>query len=316
MSELLVVGAGQMAGAYVSVLKALSQPFKVVGRGEASAARFRDEHDVDVSTGGLEEYLSYSPAPASAIVAVPIEELADSTRLLAQAGTERVLVEKPGALNSNELRALIKSISPTQARVWVAYNRRFFQSTLTARDVIQQDGGVTSFSFEFSEWVDRVLASPTILKVKDAWVVANSSHVLDLAFHLGGVPTELSSWTRGSLPWHQSGDRFAGAGLTDSGALFSYRSDWSSPGRWRVEMNTRSRRLLLSPLETVQQMVHGSLVFESIEINTDLDQAFKPGIYFQTRAFTEGLYDDLCPISEQLQRMYLYERIAGYPANP
>lgn len=315
MIELVVVGTGPMAGAYVSVLKELGLDFDVVGRSEASAAKFRYEHGVDVCTGGLEEYLSHAPAPVAAIVAVPIEELAVCTRLLSHAGTARILVEKPGALNANELDAMIASISTTEARVWIAYNRRFFQSTLIARDIVQEDGGVTSYFFEFSEWVDRVLASPASSQVKDAWVVANSSHVIDLAFHLGGMPTELTSWTRGSLPWHQAGDRFVGAGLADSRALFSYRSDWSSPGRWRVEINTRCRRLLLSPLEVLQQMVHGSLVFEPIEINDDVDQRFKPGIYLQTRAFIQGPHDDLCSLDEQLQRMHLYERIAGYAAS-
>lgn len=315
-NDLLVVGAGAMAAAYVRVLREMGIGFDVVGRGGTSAKKLRDELGVGVRTGGLENYLSRAPAPISAIVAVPVEQLAANTQLLAHAGTKRILVEKPGALNASELHTLITSISSTQAKVWVAYNRRFFQSVLTAQNMIQEDGGVTSFSFEFSEWVNRVLSSPADPRVKEAWVVANSSHVIDLAFYLGGMPTELASWTCGSLPWHHSGDRFSGAGVSDTGALFSFRSDWLSPGRWRVEVNTRKRRLLLLPLEELQVMVHDSLGFEAVELDDDLDRRFKPGIYRQTRSFVEGTFDGLCSLDDHLLRMRLYEQVAGYSAKP
>ena len=312
MTQLLVLGAGPMAAEYVRVLKALGVHFVVVGRGAASAARLRDRFHVEVRTGGLDQYLSCASAPFAAILAVPVEYLASTTQSLAHAGTKRILVEKPGSLNTDELRGLMLATSDTRTQVWIAYNRRFLQSTLVARDLVKEDGGVTSFSFEFSEWVDKVVEAPASPHVKETWVVANSSHVIDLAFYLGGAPTELASWTRGSLSWHRTGDRFAGAGLTDSGALFSYRSDWLSPGRWRVEIGTRNRRILLSPLETLQQMVHGSLEFEAVRIDDDVDRNFKPGLFHQTSAFLQGPSDDLCTLEQQLERMHMYEQIAGY----
>jgi len=260
----------------------------------------------------LDKYLSNAPAPLAAILAVPVEQLAPTTRLLAHAGTKRILVEKPGSLNVRELKALMMATSDARTQAWVAYNRRFLQSTLRARALIQEDGGVTSFSFEFSEWVDKVMKAPASPRVKEAWIVANSSHVIDLAFYLGGAPTDLACWAQGSLAWHPAGDRFAGAGLADSGALFSYRSDWSSPGRWRVEICTSRRRILLSPLESLQQMVHGSFEFEAVKIDDAVDRDFKPGLFHQTEAFLQGPFDDLCTLEQQFQRMSIYERIAGY----
>ena len=312
MNDLLVVGAGPMGSAYVPILKTLGVDFAVVGRGITSASRLQDKYRVTVHTGGLKHYLCGRSAPYSAIVAVPIEQLAACTEALALAGTKRILVEKPGALGTGDLSQLMTSLARTQARVWIGYNRRFLQSVLAARSMINEDGGVTSFFFEFSEWVDRVLASSASSQVKERWVVANSSHVIDLAFHLGGLPALLATWTEGSLIWHRSGERFTGAGSTEGGALFSYRSDWSSPGRWKLELNTSRRRLLLSPLEEVYEMRSGSGSFKLVAVNNEIDRKFKPGLFCQTKAFIEGDRDLMCSIKDQSRQMPLFEKIAGY----
>lgn len=316
MDDVLVVGAGPMASAYIRVLRALGIDPVVVGRSESSASRLRSKLHIRVQTGGLSKFLDHAPAPERAILALPVEELAASAKLLALAGTKNILIEKPGALNTDELSELIAALSVTHTKAWVAYNRRFLESTQTARRLILQDGGVTSFRFDFSERVDDVKQSPASSRVKEAWVVANSSHVIDLAFYLCGMPKEIASWTGGRLSWHKSGDRFVGAGIAASGAPFSYRSDWSSPGRWSLEIGTAHRRLLLSPLETLQQMLHGSWQFEVVNTENSDEEAFKPGLFKQTQAFVENETSELCSVPEQQIRMSLYERIAGYRAAP
>ena len=51
--------------------------------------------------------------------------------------------------------------------------------------MIAEDGGVTSFHFEFTEWSHQIQHLQKAPGVMDHWVLGNSSHVLDLAFHLG-----------------------------------------------------------------------------------------------------------------------------------
>ena len=34
----------------------------------------------------------------------------------------------------------------------MAYNRRFYASTMKAREIIQSEGGVRNFHFEMTEW--------------------------------------------------------------------------------------------------------------------------------------------------------------------
>ena len=54
------------------------------------------------------------------------------------------------------------------------------------------------------------------------WFIQNSSHVVDLAFNLGGNPVEMKSFVSGGQSWHPKGTIFSGAGITDKNALFSY----------------------------------------------------------------------------------------------
>lgn len=298
-----LLGAGSMAAAYARVLKALRVNFEVVGRGEKSAAAFETKMGIPVIRGGAAAALRISK-PQAAIVAVGVEDLASTACLLLRSGVKRLLVEKPAGLSLKEMAPL------KEGRVLVAYNRRFYASVRKAQEMIEADGGVLSFHFEFTEWSHQIVDSSYSPKIKKRWLLANSSHVLDLAFFLGGEPSALSSYRGGALPWHPSGAIFSGAGRTKKGALFSYQANWKAPGRWGVELMTRSRRLVLRPLEKLFVQKHGSLELLAEPLDDKLDQDFKPGLYRQTKAFLEnpsGMLD----IQTHARRLAQWRRIGG-----
>ncbi|SVE34416.1 uncharacterized protein METZ01_LOCUS487270, partial [marine metagenome] len=129
-----------MAREYAKVLSALGKAFAVIGRSETSATTFEETVGVPVRRGGLLSALSASGPPAIAIVAVGIDQLASATTALAEAGTRRVLVEKPAGLNSGEIRTLLLTADQMGADILVAYNRRFFASVAAVRRIIEEDG--------------------------------------------------------------------------------------------------------------------------------------------------------------------------------
>lgn len=313
MTQVLLVGAGIMAQSYAKVLQAQAVQTIVVGRGDASAAAFKESTGMDVVTGGLARFLAQNRSlPDAAIIAVGVDELARSTEALLQRGIRRILVEKPAGLDAAEVGALAALAAARQAQVYVGYNRRFYASTRAARDIIAADGGVTSFNFEFTEWshVIEPLSVPQI--VKERWFLANSTHVVDLAFFLGGKPREMSSYVAGALAWHQAAAVFAGAGVTHAGALFSYQANWAAPGRWSVEMLTRAHRLIFRPMEQLHIQQIGSVAVNKVDIADHLDTAFKPGVYLQVEAFlSPSPPPDLLTIADQLLNAELvYARIA------
>ena len=296
-SSMLLVGAGAMARSYLDVLTAMGLVPTVVGRSATPAQALARETGVPIAVGGIDRWLdTASGVPDRAIVAVGVPSLAPVTRSLLAAGVSSILVEKPAALTVAELEQLTEEAKRHGAGVYVAYNRRFLHSTLTARKVIADDGGVTSMTFEFTELAGRISASSHPESVKRAWLLANSSHVIDLAFHLAGAIDQISSWRTGGFDWHPSGSRFVGSGRTMSGALFSYHADWESPGRWGVRVHTRNHMLRMQPLERLTLQEHGSFETEDVDLpEYDPDRHFKPGLYRQVEAFVSRSEPSVLP---------------------
>ena len=309
--NVIVIGAGYMGKEHSKVLLTLGITPTVVCRSQESADKFEKEIGIRPLIGGVNNALQKIKSfPTHAIVAVNVDQLASTTMLLANAGIKKMLVEKPVALNMDELKEVVSVAEKTGTDIYVAYNRRFYASTDKAIEIIKADGGVSSFNFEFTEWGYKIEASKHPQPVKDGWLKANSSHVIDLAFFLGGEPEEISSYAAGTLPWHSSASRYAGAGRTKAGALFSYQADWDAPGRWAVEILTNNHRLYLRPLEKLSIQNKGSVNIETVEIDDSLDVKFKPGLHNQARAFLFGEKKErLATIGAQVKHMSFFETI-------
>ncbi len=310
--SLWLVGAGAMAQDYAKVLQSLRLDFEVVGRNAASAEKFELITGVKVRQGGLSAVLADSGAPELAIVAVGVELLAEVATELIQAGTRRILIEKPGGLNTMKIRALQHKAAECKAEVFVAYNRRFYASTKLARRLIAEDGGAVSCNFEFTEWSHVIAPLTKAPGVKEMWFLANSTHVVDLAFHLCGFPKDWNARHSGALAWHPSAARFCGSGVTEQGVLFNYHADWEAPGRWGVEVLTRKRRFLFRPMEHLQVVQLGSVKVDAVELDDRLDKEFKPGLYEQTKAFLDNDDSWFCTVDEQLRHCAVYDEMAGY----
>jgi predicted dehydrogenase len=312
MNDIWLVGAGGMARDYDKVLKALGVPHTVIGRGESSAAQFESATGTTVTRGGLGRHLATGARPpARAIVAVGVEALAATTADLLRAGVGQILVEKPGGLRPGEIRDLNALADSAGATVIVAYNRRFYASVMAARQMIADDGGVTSYHFEFTEWSHVIRGLTKAPGVKEHWFLCNSTHVVDLAFVLGGAPKEISCYVAGGLDWHPSGAAFAGAGVSEADATFSYQANWAAPGRWSVEVLTRARRLVFRPMEKLKVQQIGSVALEPVPIDDVLDQDYKPGLFLQTRQFLDGRYEGMCTLGDQCAMLPTYCRMAG-----
>lgn len=309
-----IIGAGHMARAYCDVLKAMNVDFQVIGRGEESAQKFEDDYGVAVSRGGLSNFLASNPEPAtSAIICTPVEQLSECAMALINAGVKKVLLEKPGALSVGELSHLKQAANEQACDCYIGYNRRFYQATLAAEKVLVEDGGITAFNFEITEWGHVIDKENVEEIVKQTWFYGNTSHVVDLAFFVGGTPLQINSFTQGSLSWHSKSSRFAGAGLSEKNAVFNYGGYWDGPGRWSVEFVTTQHRLIMRPMEKLQIQKLGSVaVAEAAGVDYHLDEEFKPGVYKQTEAFINGDFTRLCSLETQIKHLAIYCKMAGY----
>jgi predicted dehydrogenase len=314
MKNIWLIGAGAMAQDYIKVLNDLDVNLTVISRSENSAKLCEEKTSQKVIVGGLDKFLLKKPTLSEhAIVSVGVEKLYEITKQLLEYGVKNILVEKPGAMIQNEFDELTILAKAKNANVLIAYNRRFFASTLKAQEIIKNDGGVTSFNFEFTEWSHIIEPIIKADGVKEKWFLANSTHVVDMAFYLGGNPKEINIFASGGVSWHPSASNFSGSGISTNGALFNYHANWESAGRWSVEVLTKENRLIFRPMEKLQIQKRGTIaqIFDE-SIDYILDEKYKPGLFLQTSNFLENNFYGMCTIEEQAKMNKVYTKMANY----
>lgn len=301
--KVFLVGTGQMAIDYLAVLNNQNCDITVIGRGKESAMKFESQTGVKPFVGGLQAYIinnSFS-ANAHVIIATGTEALMPSLHLVLQAGAYKVLIEKPAAISIDELIENEEKLKPYSDKVFVAYNRRFYASVIEAQKMIEEDGGLQTIHFEFTEWAHKIEPLTKAFGVKENWFFANSTHVVDLAFYLAGRPDDWKAFSKaGKLKWHSKAN-FTGAGITDKGVLFSYLSNWESAGRWVIELLTEKRRIYLKPMESISVQEKGTVAVVEHKFDDSLDLQFKPGLYRQVDAFVNGNHFCLLGIEKHIQ---------------
>jgi len=287
--KVVLFGAGNMGVEYTKVLQRLGVDFCVVGRSKTGVEGYYKQTCIRAIPDGVCGWEKNKTNNAEfAIVAVSFEELAETAIYLMDIGVRKILLEKPAGLNTAEVKRVRDKAEKTGTKIIIGYNRRFYASVLKAQEIIKEDGGVKSFVFEFTEWLHSITDNIKE-EVKRNWFLANSSHVVDLAFFLGGYPLKFKAFTSRASNWHSAATVFSGAGVAENGALFSYHANWLCPGRWSVEIITDHHRLIFRPLEKLQVQLNKSVDIDFIEIDYQLDKDFKPGLFKQTKFFLEGV---------------------------
>jgi predicted dehydrogenase len=281
-----IIGAGAIAIEYAKILTELGHELTIIGRGEESAQKFFEETGIKAISGGVENYCaSTNQIPDAAIIAVSVDQLFEATVEVIKKGCKKILVEKPGAVSFSQIEQLEKISKENGAKVFIAYNRRFYPSVRKTIKLIEEDGGLKSFHFEFTEWAFKIEPLPIPDPVKKNWFFANSTHVVDLAFYVGGNPIDFCTYTQGGLNWH-SPSSFVGAGFTEKKALFTYKANWDAPGRWGVEFLTSKRKIILQPLEGIKILKLGTVSIEDFDfVMNPIELRYKPGFYEQVIDF-------------------------------
>jgi hypothetical protein len=164
---------------------------------------------------------------------------------------------------------------------------------------------------EFTEWPDKIDITKYSKSVLNKWIIANSSHVIDLFFHLIGKPTELIANQSGSIAWHSNGSKFWGSGVSNRSVTFDYYSDWNSDGSWKIKLKTKNKILILKPLEELNIISDEGIILKP-ELDDYYDRLFKPGLYKMMKDFLENDGMLLCSMEEQIEMFDTYYAIGDY----
>lgn len=267
-AKILLIGAGEIADEYVRAFFALGvKNIHVMSRTAVSAEAFCKTWKLAATPAHSRDYIAaHARDYDGVVVASPVETLLPYLFDLAAAGAKRILVEKPVALRAQKLDAFLAE--HRTAPVMVALNRLFFPSVETLRRQLQAEP-VRSAEFSFTEWVHRIQPEKYSPAVLARWGAANCIHVIATAFDLIGAPRKLSAQVAGAadIAWHPAGSNFAGSGVTDADALFSYSADWMSAGRWSLTVRTARGSYQLEPMEQLTFCPKGSVTREVVVPN-------------------------------------------------
>jgi predicted dehydrogenase len=310
MKKLIMIGAGAMAYEYSKILNNLEIEYDIVCRKEETAKSFFKNTGILPKTAPLQNTLLEKKYDFS-IIATTIESLSEISLIVAKSGVPKILVEKPGAVNKQDINNLMTAQN-YGAEIYIAYNRRFYSSVQKAKEIIQQDGGAISCTFDFTEWPHVIEKSNKTKFTKENWFLANSTHVIDMVFYLIGLPKKIDCHAFKEIEWHKFPSLYVGAGKTENNIFFSYHSNWNSPGRWSVEVNTRNFKLIFKPLEKLKIQSKGSLEEIDVDLNNELDMEFKPGLYKQVENFINSKsISDFCNVDQLALELKIFNRMAG-----
>jgi len=309
---LLLIGNGYMGKEYIKSLKKLNISFIVVGNTDKSCKETQKIFPgIKIYSGGIQNFLEKNVQSFDkCIITSPIHLLEKHLTFVLEAKINDILIEKPGGLNTLKMINVCNKYQ--NENIVVAYNRRFYNTTEHVKQIIQEDGGVSSFSMEITELIHRINPNKYAKETLDKWFLSMTTHVVDLAFYLGGNPIKMTSFVNEGKDWYKKAGVFCGCGQTTKGALFSYNGDWTSSGRWGIKIYTPKHLIILSPLEKIKIQNKGELDIKELDITNDKE--IKAGIFNQTKCFIENPndirflnYNDQCQMIKNV-----YNKMLGY----
>ena len=244
----LIIGGSEISKQYALGLTKLGiKDITVIAKNGNNISEFCESQNIKLLRGGFESQLSTVDQKDITIIAPPIPDTINATKMAIENNQKNILIEKPGSLYHKELESLSELFPEIDIRV--AYNRVVYPNFWKLRELVEKEGGITSCRFTFTERLGSMDFKKDKPDVYQRWGISNSLHVISMALELIGMPKEIHSYQYGNLEWHPAGSIFVGDGISEEGIPFSYHADWGSGGRWGVEVNTKENSYQLIPLE-------------------------------------------------------------------
>ena len=272
----LIIGGSEISKQYVLALMELRvEDITIIANKGKNISRFCKEKKIKLLAGGFEKNLSNIEKKDLTIIATPIPNILSAAKMATKNGQNNILVEKTGSLYYKELSSAAKLLSKFDIRV--GYNRLVYPNFHKLKKLCEDEGGITSCRFTFTERLSKIDFKKNMPDVYRRLGISNSLHVITMAFELIGMPKEIHSYQYGSLKWHPSGSVFVGNGQSEQGIPFSYHADWGSGGRWGIEVNTQENSYQLIPLEELFVCKKNKSVWNRVEFNQSFPK-IKQGI--------------------------------------
>jgi len=302
-----------MAKEYAKVLDYLNIKYLIIGRSNNNFKKNNFINLLDLKKGGLKKFLNEKPnLPDCAIIAVDILNLTSVSNLLIDYGIKKILLEKPGSLFKEDLSKLFKKSLKTNSNIYIAYNRRYFESIELLKSKLKNEK-VKSLHFDFSEMIEKVIKKKYPKNILSRWLIANSTHIIDLVIYiLGKGSLKLNTYVGGVNCLNNHKSIFIGAGRFND-IFVTYHSNWKSPGNWSIFIMTDKKKYILNPIEKLKFQLHNSQKINEFKNASLFEKKFKPGLYKMTKHFIYNVNLLRIPsLKEHINNFKIYDSISQY----
>jgi predicted dehydrogenase len=275
-NKVCLVGSGQMSNAYAEVIKKTPQLslFSVVSKNFHNAKVFAKKHNI-LAFKTLKD-LKSSYEPEIIIVCVtPIELIKVIDELLIFKNSQ-IFLEKPIGINYDECKNIFK-ILKKKKNFFSLLNRRFYQSTIKAKKIIDKDIGqkryiVINNYHNFLHGAKKGFRGSNL----KFWPYMNSIHLLDYLFIF--ARSKMLSATKIFEKKIDKRRRILSYKFSfSSGDIAIYNTHFNIDGFWSVTIHTKKQLLELKPLERLIQKKKN--IAKKIALSS-IDRLHKPGLYY------------------------------------
>lgn len=311
MTRVAIIGAGSMAREHIRAFSALPG-VSVTGlysRTRAKAETLASEFGIGSVCDDIPSLRSKSMSDL-VVVAVP-EISANAVAKAAFLEDWSVLLEKPAGYDLTDALDIAEAASQRRKPVFVAFNRRFYSSTMAVLADLDSRNEVRYAHIQdqqsFAEARRYNHPEPVVQK----FMYANSIHVIDMMRALcRGDVAEVKQ----IMPWRGEETEVVLSHVTfDSGDSALYEGLWKGPGPWTCSVSTPSRRWMLQPLERAAFQNANERKQNLVEPDAaDID--YKAGFLRQAEAVlgaVRGEQTRAVELSESLRTMQLIHSIFG-----
>jgi len=307
-----IVGAGGMAREHARAFAALPG-VRVTG----IHSRTRSRAETLARELGIpqvcDDIASLRVRSAADLVVVAVPELqANAVAKACFAHDWAVLLEKPAGYDLADAEDIAAAAEKSGQKVMVAFNRRFYASTMAVRADIDSRPEKRFIRVQDQQNVQEARSHGHPEAVVEKFMYANSVHVIDLIMAFArGEPVEVKR----IMPWQggSNTDVMLAHILFDSGDAAIYEGIWRGPGPWACAVSTPGRRWMMQPLEQAAFQNAGERRQNLLEPDK-ADTGFKAGFLRQAEAVVarvRGETSNAVDIPESLRTMRLINRMFG-----
>lgn len=321
MDKIIFIGCGQIAHFHADVLTSLG--CKIVGvaakEDNERLNSFKDKYQVTSAFLSWTEMVENCDFDAIWVVA-SWPEIDKMILDLIKLG-KPIFVEKPVALSPSKIREAIELQNIYGTKVQIGYNRRFYKFVPALRERLVKSK-IRSVIVE----VPETTKGKDDFLLKNLWL-QNSSHVIDLLYHLIGEFEVIHSSVQSK--WTHLHDTFNSL-FQQSGDDYTFQihliSVWDSPSNFSIKIFMDHELIELKPLEVLRLYQGFDIRDPTPELPIrqyipkiveeqycgEADDKFKPGFYDQARHFLGKIDSDLYSASTLQDALYVTETIFSF----